>query len=41
MFSLLSSYFINKVNRITIKCLDFALEGLHCLKNYLITKTEA
>ena len=33
--------FINKVNRIAIECLDFAVEGLHCLKNSLITKIEA
>ena len=32
MFALLFSYFINKVNRIAIECLDFAVEGLHCLK---------
>ena len=38
MFALLFSCFINKVNRIAIKCLDFAVEGRHCLKNYLITK---
>ena len=41
MFALLFSYFINKVNRIAIECLDFAAEGLHCLKFYLITKIEA
>ena len=41
MFALLFSYFINKVNRIVIECLDFAVEGLHCLKSYVITKTEA
>ena len=41
MFALLFSYFINKVNRITIECLDFAVEGLHCFKNSLITKIEA
>ena len=41
MFALLFSYFINKVNRITIECLDFAVEGLHCFKNSLITNTEA
>ena len=34
-------YFVNKVNRITIECLDVAVEGLHCLKNSLITKREA
>ena len=27
-------------NRIAIECLDFTVEGLHCLKNYLITKIE-
>ena len=41
MFALLFSYFINKVNRIAIESLDFAVEGLHCLKNSLITKIEA
>ena len=41
MFGLLFSYFINIVNRIAIECLDFTVEGLHCLKNYLIKKTEA
>ena len=41
MFALLFYYFIKKVNRISIECLDFAVEGLHCLKNYLITKIEA
>ena len=41
MFALLFSYFINKANRITIECLDFAVEGLRCLKNSLITKIEA
>ena len=39
--SLLFSYFINKFNRIAIQYLDFAVEGLYCLKNYLITKIEA
>ena len=34
-------YFVNKVNRITIECLDVAVEGLHSLKNSLITKREA
>ena len=29
-------YFIKNVNRITIECLDFAVEGLHCLNNSLI-----
>ena len=33
MFALLFSYFINKVNRIAIECLEFAVEGLHCLNN--------
>ena len=41
MFALLFSYFINKVNRMVIECLDLALEILHCLKNSMITKTEA
>ena len=41
MFTLLFSYFINKVNRIAIESLDFAVEGLYCLKNSLITKIEA
>ena len=41
MFALFFSYFINKVNRIAIECLDFAVEGLHCLKNSLITKIKA
>ena len=41
MFVLLSSYFINEVNRIPIECLDFIVESLHCLKNSLITKIEA
>ena len=41
MLGLLFSYFINKVNRIAIECLGFAVEGLHCLKNSLITKKEA
>ena len=41
MFALLFSYFISKVNRIIIECLDFAVESLHCLKNSLITKIEA
>ena len=41
MFALLISYLINKVNRIVIECLDFAVEALHCLKNSLITKIEA
>ena len=40
IFALLFSYFINKVNRIAIECLHFAV-GLRCLKNYLITKIEA
>ena len=40
MFALLFSYFINKVNRFAIECLDFAVEGLHCSKNSLITKME-
>ena len=34
-------YFINNVNRIATECLDFAVEGFHCLKNSLITKIEA
>ena len=34
-------YFIKKVNRIAIECLDFAVEGLHCLNNSLIIKMEA
>ena len=33
MFALLFSYFINKVNQVAIDCLNFAVEGLHCLKN--------
>ena len=41
MFALLFSYIINKVNRIAIECLDFVLEGLHCLENSLITKIDA
>ena len=41
MFTLLFSYFVNKVSSITIECFNFAVEGLHCLKNYLITKIEA
>ena len=41
MFALLFSYCINKVSQIAIECLNFAVEGLHCLKNYLITKIEA
>ena len=41
MFALLFSYFINKVNLIAIESLDFVVEGHRCLKNYLITKTEA
>ena len=41
MFALLFSYLINKDNRIEIECLNFAAEGLHCLKNSLITKIEA
>ena len=41
MFALLFSYFISKVNLIAIECLDFAVKGLHYLKNYLITKIEA
>ena len=41
MFALLLSYLINKVNRIAIECLDFAAEGLHCLKNSLITNIKA
>ena len=41
MLGLLFSYFINKVNRIAVECLDFAVEGLRCLKNSLITKKEA
>ena len=40
MFALLFSYFINKVNRIAIECLDFPVEGLHCSKNYLITNKD-
>ena len=40
MFALLFSYFINQVNLIAVECLDFAMEGLHCLKNSLITKIE-
>ena len=32
MFALVFSYFIDKVNRIAIECLDFAVKGLHCLK---------
>ena len=41
MFVLLLFYLINKVNLVAIECLDFAVEGLHCLKNSLITKIEA
>ena len=41
MFTLLFSYFINKANWIATESLDFAGESLNCLKNYLITKTEA
>ena len=41
VFALLFSYLINKVNQIVIECLDFAVESLHCLKNSMITKTEA
>ena len=41
MFAFLFCYFINKVNRIAIESLHFAVEGLHCLKNSLITKIEA
>ena len=41
MFPLLISYFINKVNRIVIQCLDFAVERLRFLKNTMITKKEA
>ena len=41
MFALLFCYFNNKVNRIAIESLGFAVEGLHCLKNSLITKIEA
>ena len=40
MHALLFSYFINKVNQTAVEYLDFAV-GLHCLKNYSITKTEA
>ena len=32
MFALLFSYFNNKVSQIAIEYLDFAVEGLHCLK---------
>ena len=39
-YALLFSYFINKVNQTAVEYLDFAV-GLHCLKNYSITKTEA
>ena len=35
MFALLFSYFIKKVNRVTIDGLNFAVGGLHCLKNFL------
>ena len=41
MFALLFSFFINKINRIIIEYLDFAVEGLHCLRNSLIIKIEA
>ena len=41
MFASLFSYFNNKVNRIATESLDFAVKGLHCLKNYMITKIEA
>ena len=41
IFALLFSNFTNKVNLIVIQCLDFAVEGLHYLKNYLITEIEA
>ena len=41
MFVLLLFYLINKVNLVAIECLHFAVEGLHCLKNSLITKIEA
>ena len=41
MFTLLFSYFINKVNRIATESLYFAVEGLYYLKNYLITEIEA
>ena len=41
MFALLFSYFNNKVNRIAIECVDFSVEGLHRLNNYLITMIEA
>ena len=34
-------FLILLTKRITIECLDFAVEGLHCLKNSLITKIEA
>ena len=40
MFALLFSYFINKVNRIVIECLDFDVESLHCLQNSMIIKAE-
>ena len=33
MFALLFSYFIKKVNRVAIDGLNFAVGGLHCLKN--------
>ena len=32
MLALLFSYFNNKVSQIAIEYLDFAVEGLHCLK---------
>ena len=40
MFPLLFTYFISKVNRIAIECFNFVVEGLHCLKNSMITKIE-
>ena len=33
-------YYFLKFNRIAIESLHFAVEGLHCLKNSLITKIE-
>ena len=37
---LLFSYFINKLNRIAIEWLNFAVKGLHYLKIFLIIKIE-
>ena len=39
MFALSFSYFINKVDRIAVECLDFAVDSLHCLKNSKKDKT--